>query len=197
VSNNSLLPPTPTNPVSHHQDLNPTPATGINAGIKHTAVEPIDLTLDVPVSKRDTDEVSEVSLAEYVASYMMCWRDQYRLLDSLNHGAQLANNANKPTTAITAAVPLPDATGLTQSQRLFSISTGIHIESLRIGRGPEFLLFMKLHSQCKWVSFKMTPSKWVEATKLYNWEAVKLDKLRVPPSRTRTSPKTLTTWCSS
>lgn len=91
---------------------------------------------------------------------------------------RLANNADKPTTAITAAVPLPDATGLTRSQRLFSISTGIHIQSLRIGRGPEFFLFMKLRSQHKWASFKMTPSKWVEATKLYNSEAVKLDQLR-------------------
>jgi hypothetical protein len=60
---------------SHHQDLNLTPAAGINAGLKRRVAEPIDLTLDEPVSKRartDTDEVSEVSLAEYVTSYMMC-----------------------------------------------------------------------------------------------------------------------------
>jgi hypothetical protein len=81
--------------------------------------------------------------------------------------------AAKPTQTITSVVPLPDATGLTRSQRLFSISTGFHIESLKIGRGPEFFLFMKLRSLYKWASFKMTPAKWVEATKLYNSEALK------------------------
>ena len=32
---------------------------------------------------------------------------------------------------------------------------------------------MKLRSVYKWASFKMTPAKWVEATKLYNSEALK------------------------
>jgi hypothetical protein len=71
------------------------------------------------------------------------------------------------------------ATGLTSRDRSDCSRSprGIHIESLRIGRGPEFFLFMKLRSQCKWVSFKMMLSKWVEATKLYNPAAVKLDEL--------------------
>ena len=78
----------------------------------------------------------------------------------------------------TALVPLPDTTGLTRSQRLFSISTGIHIDSLQIGRDAEFFLFMRLRSQHKWASYKMTPSKWVEATKLYNLELEAADRSR-------------------
>jgi len=68
-------------------------------------------------------------------------------------------------------VPLPpDGAGLTRSQRLFTISTGIHINSLTIGRGDEFFVFMKLRARHKWASFRMTPLKWVEATNLFNAE---------------------------
>jgi hypothetical protein len=94
-------------------------------------------------------------------------------------------NTNKQKTATTAIqppldyatrVPLPDATGLTRSQRLFTISTGIHVDSLKIGANDEFFIFMRLRSQHKWASFKMNPSKWVQATKLYNAELQSLDQ---------------------
>ena len=68
-------------------------------------------------------------------------------------------------------VPLPpDGAGLTRSQRLFTISTGVRVDSLTIARGDEFFLFMKLRAQHQWASFRMTAPKWVEATKAYNAE---------------------------
>ncbi|KAH9010621.1 hypothetical protein EDB85DRAFT_2083308 [Lactarius pseudohatsudake] len=70
-----------------------------------------------------------------------------------------------------ARVPLPpDGAGLTRLQRLFTISTGIHIDSLTIGYGDEFFIFMKLRARHKWASFRMTPLKWVEAMNLFNAE---------------------------
>ena len=71
----------------------------------------------------------------------------------------------------TTRVPLPpDGAGLTRSQRLFTISTGVHVDSLTIARGDKFFLFMKLRAQHQWASFRMTAPKWVEATKAYNAE---------------------------
>jgi hypothetical protein len=74
----------------------------------------------------------------------------------------------QPSSDWMTRLPLPDATGLTRSQWIFTISTGIHIDSLKIGRDVEFFIFMRLRAEHKWASFKMSPSKWVEATKLYN-----------------------------
>ncbi|KAH9001850.1 hypothetical protein EDB86DRAFT_2801333, partial [Lactarius hatsudake] len=64
----------------------------------------------------------------------------------------------------------PDGAGLTRSQRLFTISTGIHVDLLTIGHGDEFCVFMRLRAQHKWASFQMTPPKWAEATKHFNAE---------------------------
>ncbi|KAH9046965.1 hypothetical protein EDB83DRAFT_2204269, partial [Lactarius deliciosus] len=64
----------------------------------------------------------------------------------------------------------PDGAGLTRLQRLFMTSTSIHVDSLTIGHGDEFFIFMKLRARHKWASFRMTPLKWVEATNLFNAE---------------------------
>jgi hypothetical protein len=41
----------------------------------------------------------------------------------------------------------------------------------------EFFVFMKLRAQHKWASFRMTPLKWVEATKVYNAELESVNRL--------------------
>jgi hypothetical protein len=84
---------------------------------------------------------------------------------------KVATSAGQSAPNYAARVPLPqDDAGLTRSQRLFTISTGVHVDSLAIGRGDEFFVFMKLRAQHKWASFRMTPLKWVKATKVYNAE---------------------------
>ena len=65
-----------------------------------------------------------------------------------------------------ARVPLPpDGIGLARSRRFFTISTGVHVNSLTIARGNVFFLFTKLRAQHQWASFRMTAPKLVEATK--------------------------------
>lgn len=72
--------------------------------------------------------------------------------------------------ALSDLLPLPAAQGLTRSQQLFAIGTGIHPFSLQIARGQEFYLFMHLRKEQQWRTFGMTPRKYVEATNLYNVE---------------------------
>ncbi|OBZ69714.1 hypothetical protein A0H81_10073 [Grifola frondosa] len=73
--------------------------------------------------------------------------------------------------------PLPvSVSGLTRSQQLFSISTGIDVRATSIGGGDEYFLFMDLRLKNRWVSFLMTPRKWVAAADEFNMELAKLDK---------------------
>jgi hypothetical protein len=98
---------------------------------------------------------------------------------------QPAVNTNKQKSATTiqlssdykTRVSLPDTTSLTHSHRLFTISTRIHIDSLKIGRNDEFIIFMQLQVPYKWASFKMSPLKWVEVKKLYNSALESADQL--------------------
>jgi hypothetical protein len=90
---------------------------------------------------------------------------------SNTHQQTVVTSAARSAPDYAARVPLPqDDAGLTRSQRLFTVSTGVHVDSLTIGCGDEFFIFMKLRAQHKWASFRMTPLRWVEATKLYNAE---------------------------
>jgi hypothetical protein len=58
--------------------------------------------------------------------------------------------------------------GLTRSQLLFSILTGINVRALSIETGDEFFLFMDMREELGWVSYNMTPRRWVLATTTYN-----------------------------
>jgi len=70
------------------------------------------------------------------------------------------------------------------------ISTSIHINSLTIGHGNEFFVFMKLWARHKWASFQMTPLKWVEAMNLFNAELESVNRLH-NCSMTLKNPHTL------
>jgi hypothetical protein len=57
---------------------------------------------------------------------------------------------------------------LTRSQLVFSLATDINPQSLSILTCDEFFLFMDMHCEQGWASFKMTSHKWVLATNAYN-----------------------------
>lgn len=63
---------------------------------------------------------------------------------------------------------IPFLQGLTPSECLFSVTTRIDIRSLEIKTDREFYLFVKVRAERKWVSYKMSPQKWVAETRLYN-----------------------------
>ncbi|EKM49144.1 uncharacterized protein PHACADRAFT_107413 [Phanerochaete carnosa HHB-10118-sp] len=68
-------------------------------------------------------------------------------------------------------LPLPadlNSQGLTRSQRIFAISSGMDPRSLHIDSDEEFYLFMDLRAEQQWRSFAMNSHKYVEATHLFN-----------------------------
>ncbi|RDX39536.1 hypothetical protein OH76DRAFT_1367415, partial [Lentinus brumalis] len=67
-------------------------------------------------------------------------------------------------------LPILKITGLTPSQQVFSIATGLDIRSLHITKGEKdaFYLFMNLRKKHQWASFNMTPRTWVQAASIYN-----------------------------
>ena len=88
-------------------------------------------------------------------------------------------------------LPVPkDNQKLTRSQRLFSTITGIPPQSLSINDGEEFFLFMDMRAELGWVSFNMTPLKYVEATAEYN---ARLEARRKTPygQLTKKNPRAL------
>ncbi|KAL6303302.1 hypothetical protein BKA93DRAFT_818125 [Sparassis latifolia] len=72
------------------------------------------------------------------------------------------------TTAVGQMLPSLMIKGLTRSQQIFSITTSINANSLRILTDTEFYLFMDMRVEGKWRSFNMTPRKWVIAAEAYN-----------------------------
>lgn len=73
-------------------------------------------------------------------------------------------------------LPKVHIAGLTPSQRVFSISTGLNPLSMAITSGDEFFLFMNLRAELKWASYSMSPSRWVEAANAYNVELETLNR---------------------
>ncbi|KAI1782658.1 hypothetical protein LXA43DRAFT_1103634 [Ganoderma leucocontextum] len=68
-------------------------------------------------------------------------------------------------------LPHPIIAGLTRSQKVFSIATGIDPRVLTFSKNTswrEFELFMKLRDTHKWVTYKMTPFHFVCAASTYN-----------------------------
>ncbi|KAI0704824.1 hypothetical protein C8Q76DRAFT_631245 [Earliella scabrosa] len=75
-------------------------------------------------------------------------------------------------------LPFPNITGITRSQRVFSIATGIDPRTLSFGSASdrlEFFAFMDLRDRNKWASYKMTNFDWVCAASMYNVEISKIN----------------------
>ncbi|EIW51483.1 uncharacterized protein TRAVEDRAFT_137340 [Trametes versicolor FP-101664 SS1] len=84
-----------------------------------------------------------------------------------------ADSKQGTLTSSTYALLKVEITGLTPSQQVFSISTGLNPLSMVIPGGDEFFLFMNLRAEHQWASHSMTPRKWVEAAEIYNTELEK------------------------
>ncbi|KAI0685312.1 hypothetical protein C8T65DRAFT_592488, partial [Cerioporus squamosus] len=70
----------------------------------------------------------------------------------------------------TPCLPIVRITGLTRSQQVFSLATGLDLRSITFARSEKdaFFLFMNLRKQLQWATYKMTPRDWVAAATLYN-----------------------------
>ncbi|EIW64988.1 uncharacterized protein TRAVEDRAFT_159779 [Trametes versicolor FP-101664 SS1] len=92
-----------------------------------------------------------------------------------------ASSSFKQPPIIHSSLPSPTISGLTRSQRLFSVATGVDPRSLSFPRNAdaeEYFLFMRLRKEQQWASFRMTPFDWVCAASLYNTELQKLNRER-------------------
>ncbi|PIL35895.1 hypothetical protein GSI_01555 [Ganoderma sinense ZZ0214-1] len=79
----------------------------------------------------------------------------------------------------TTHFPRPTISGLTRSQRLFSVTSGgIDPRSLSLKSVdyPEFKLFLRLRTRDKWMTYTMSPYHWVCAASIYNKELEDLNK---------------------
>ncbi|KAI0283179.1 hypothetical protein BC826DRAFT_1110313 [Russula brevipes] len=74
--------------------------------------------------------------------------------------------------ALSQSLPLPEPNPkqLTRSQLLFQSAAGVDPRALRIGPGEDvaFFLFMEMRLENQWVSYDMTPARWVAATGEFN-----------------------------
>ena len=82
--------------------------------------------------------------------------------------------------ALSQRLPMPNSNlaGLTRSQSLFTLSTGIDARALSIdgnGGNEEFFLFMEMRAEKRWVSYNMNTHKWVPATIEYNSRLAELN----------------------
>ncbi|EGO02071.1 hypothetical protein SERLA73DRAFT_50137, partial [Serpula lacrymans var. lacrymans S7.3] len=65
-------------------------------------------------------------------------------------------------------LPNNNKQGLTWSQQLFHICSGIDPRSLIISSDAEYYLFMDMRLEYKWTTFGINSHKWVQATNQYN-----------------------------
>ncbi|KAI0712734.1 hypothetical protein C8T65DRAFT_562727, partial [Cerioporus squamosus] len=70
----------------------------------------------------------------------------------------------------TPCLPIVRITGLTRSQQVFSLATGLDPRSITFARSEKdaFFLFMDLRKQLQWATYKMSSRDWVTAATLYN-----------------------------
>jgi hypothetical protein len=71
--------------------------------------------------------------------------------------------------------PARSMAGLTRSQSLFSLYTGVDACALAINSSKEFYLFMDLRAEQRWVSYNMNSRKWLTATNEFNCRLEALD----------------------
>ena len=90
-------------------------------------------------------------------------------------------------------IPTPDIQGMTRSQRVFSVATGIDPRTLTFSRSDsgEFFLFMRLRDQLKWASFRMSPFDWICATHAFNTEIEMLNQKDLRTVRSLKVPRAL------
>ncbi|KAI1782219.1 hypothetical protein LXA43DRAFT_906421 [Ganoderma leucocontextum] len=93
----------------------------------------------------------------------------------------------------TVHFPRPVISGLTPSQRMFSVASGgIDPRSLSLASidYDEFSLFLRLRVECKWATYMMSPYNWVCAASAYNKELEKLNQ-RTQKMRPLKTPRAL------
>ncbi len=79
----------------------------------------------------------------------------------------------------TVHFPRPVISGLTRSQRMFSVASGgIDLDSLSLTSidYAEFCLFLRLRVENRWATYTMSPYNWVCAASVYNKELQKLNQ---------------------
>ncbi|KAI0686377.1 hypothetical protein C8T65DRAFT_591216, partial [Cerioporus squamosus] len=89
-------------------------------------------------------------------------------------------------------LPIIRITGLTRSQQMFSLATGLDPRSIAFTR-PEkdaFFLFMELRKELQWATFKMSSRDWVVAATLYN-QAVEKKNAAEGKALVRKTPRAL------
>ena len=64
--------------------------------------------------------------------------------------------------------PARSMAGLTRSQPLFSIYTGVDARALAINGSDESFLFTDLRAEQRWVLYNMNSRKWLAATNIFN-----------------------------
>ncbi|KAI0694249.1 hypothetical protein C8T65DRAFT_585152, partial [Cerioporus squamosus] len=96
------------------------------------------------------------------------------------------------TSPITPCLPIVRITGLTRSQQVFSLATGLDPRSITFARSEKdaFFLFMNLRKQLQWATYKMTLRDWVTAPTLYN-HAVKKKNASDGRALVRKTPRAL------
>ncbi|KAI1782342.1 hypothetical protein LXA43DRAFT_906053 [Ganoderma leucocontextum] len=108
-------------------------------------------------------------------------------LDSFLHPQSQAN-AQLPVPN-TTYFPRPTVSGLTRSQRVFSIASGgVHPSSLSLTSidYQEFNLFLRLRSRYRWTTSTMSPYHWVCAASVYNKELEQLNETTHTPRPLKT-----------
>ncbi|KAI1782538.1 hypothetical protein LXA43DRAFT_905505 [Ganoderma leucocontextum] len=93
--------------------------------------------------------------------------------------SQASGTAQMVAIPDTVYFPRPVITGLTPSQRMFSVASGgIDPRSLSLASidYDEFSLFLRLRAEGKWATYNMSPYNWVCAASVYNKELEKLNQ---------------------
>lgn len=102
-----------------------------------------------------------------------CGRDEpggALALAETGHGSHRAASSHAAA-VLTQQLPLPpglNVQGLTQSERIFAVATGVDPRSLRINQGEEFFLFMSMREMYKWRTYSMNSKRYADGVKTYN-----------------------------
>jgi hypothetical protein len=85
-------------------------------------------------------------------------------------GIGISGQVSVLTLAQSLPLPISNPHRLTRSELLFKQATGIDPRALRISSSEDgaFFLFMEMRLEHQWVSYDMTPVKWIKATKEFN-----------------------------
>ncbi|KAF7796643.1 hypothetical protein EIP86_007825 [Pleurotus ostreatoroseus] len=146
-----------------------------------SAAQPIRGTLDGFFSLKRTDHLAIAvnAAVEQPSASATSSTEQTPVQDESSglsdKGEASKNSSSNFTSRLTALrTRLPDlqseeTKGLSRSERIFHLHTGINPHSLRIEKfGTEHFTFMNLRLERKWASYEMTPRGYLSATEAYN-----------------------------